>query len=103
MSLDLFDYSNGIQEKAKWKFSDEELYGESGIACQPDVITVTAKTSEAACQTDKELTELTVLQRKKFMELKAKNSMLSKEIADFKCRKECNFIEEFKTQCKLPN
>ena len=45
--------------------------------CQPDI---TVENTEAACQTDKDLRELTVLQRKEFSELKIENSKLNKEL-----------------------
>ena len=53
------------------------LYEGNGIVCQPDI---TVENTEAACQTDKDLRELTVLQRKEFSELKTENSKLTKEL-----------------------
>ena len=63
--------------------------------CQRDITTATVETAEAACQMDKDLRELTVLQRKEFNELKVENSKLTKELADLKSRNENNFTEEF--------
>ena len=63
--------------------------------CQCDITTATVETAEAACQTDKDLRELTVLQRKEFNELKVENSKLTKELADLKSRNENNFTGEF--------
>lgn len=77
-------------------FSDELNDHEgNGIVCQPDITTATVETTEAACQTDKDLSELTVLQRKEFNELKTENSKLAKELGDLKSRNENNFTEEF--------
>ena len=69
--------------------SDEDE--ETGVGCQ----TETTETVSTFCQTDRELAELTVLQRKEFNELKKENAMLSKEISDLKYRKEAQFTVEF--------
>ena len=49
---------------------------ETGVACQ----TEKAELCDAECQTDKELTELTVGQRKEFLELKKENLCLKEEL-----------------------
>ena len=67
----------------------------NGIVCQRDITKATVETAEAACQMDKDLRELTVLQRKEFNELKVENSKLTKKLADLKSRNENNFSEEF--------
>ena len=40
--------------------------------CQHDITTAIAETAEAACQTDKDVSEPTVLQSEEFNELKVK-------------------------------
>ena len=49
---------------------------ETGVYCQ----TEKAELCDTGCQTDKELTELTVAQRKEFLELKKENLNLKERI-----------------------
>lgn len=76
-------------------FFDELNDEGNGIACQHDITTTTFETAEAACQTDKDLGELRVVQKRELNELKVENSKLTKELADLKSGNENNFTKEF--------
>ena len=68
---------------------DEE--NETGISCQTEIVEL----NSVSCQTDKDLAELTILQRKEYIDLKKENKVLTEEIAELKSRKVVNFTEEF--------
>lgn len=64
---------------------------ETGVGCQTEVVEL----SNVSYQTDKDLAELTILQRREYIDLKRENSLLTAEIAELKSRKVANFTEEF--------
>ena len=64
---------------------------ETGVGCQTEIVEL----NNASCQTDKDLAELTILQRKEYIDLKKENNVLTAEIAELKSAKVANFTEEF--------
>ena len=53
---------------------------ETGVGCQTKIVEL----NNASCQTDKDLAELTILQRKEYIDLKKENNILTAEIAEMK-------------------
>lgn len=70
---------------------DEDTNNETGVSCLTEIV----ESNDASCQTDKDLAELTILQRKEYVELKKENNTLTAEIAKMKASKVANFTEEF--------
>lgn len=70
---------------------DCNVDNETGIGCQTKIV----EFNNATCQTDKDLAELAILQRKEYIDLKKANNILTAEIVDFKSKKVANFTEEF--------
>ena len=53
---------------------------ETGVGCQTEIVEL----NNASCQNDKDLAELTILQRKEYIDLKKENNILTAEIAELK-------------------
>ena len=51
---------------------DEDTNNETGVGCQTEIV----ESNDVSCQTDKDLAELTILQRKEYIELKRKMMLL---------------------------
>ena len=79
------------QQNLRKRCSDCDEDNETVVGCQTKIVEL----NNASCQTDKDLVELAILQRKEYIDLKKENNILTAEIAELKSTKVANFTRNF--------